>query len=107
MPPVQKLTKRVIDAARPRKVRYDLMCEALPGFGIRIFPSGGKSFFVYYRLLDRTARRLTIGAYGESLTSDQARKVAAGHLLRVRQGEDPAAERRAIRRAPKFDDLLV
>ena len=102
-----KLTKRVVDAAHPRSARYDLMCSSNPGFGVRIFPSGTKTFFVAYRLLDRTKKRVTIGRYGHPFTVDAALTEARRILRDARTGGDPARDRRRQREAPKMSELIA
>ena len=41
-----KLTKRVVDAASPREGDYFIWCDELPGFGLRVFASGKRSYLV-------------------------------------------------------------
>src|SRR5262245_27652412 len=70
------LTKVVIDAAAPAIERYELWDLALPGFGLRVAPSGIKTFVLRYRSRgggrSSPKRFITIGRYG-ALTPDQAR----------------------------------
>ncbi|HPO10071.1 MAG TPA: Arm DNA-binding domain-containing protein, partial [bacterium] len=69
-----KLTKTAIDQAKfsdSKKETYILWDDALPGFGIRIYPSGRKSFVISYRMQGKK-RIMVLGAYGR-LTLDQAR----------------------------------
>jgi integrase len=70
--------------------------DALPGFGLKVTPSGRKVYVMQYRVagLGRRAfaRRVTLGEHG-TLTPDEARKLARRELGRVAQGSDPAAER--------------
>lgn len=101
-----RLIKRTIDAAQPKKARYDLWDDDLPGFAIRIFPSGVRSFFVFYRNAAGDARRLTIGRYGAPFTVDQARAEARRLMLAAKTGGDPAAARTAQREAPRVDELV-
>ena len=76
---------------------------ALAGFGLRIYPTGRKSFVVSY--WSRGRRRFyTLGQYGK-LTLPQAREAALEVFLRVRRGEDPAGERSASRQSPRVSDL--
>ncbi len=61
-----KLTIRKIDATRPNPNREIRLLDNDPrGFGIRIKPSGVKTFFVQFRSpVDFVKRRLTLGQYG-------------------------------------------
>ena len=74
-----KISKRTVDAAQPAAARYVLWDADLKGFGLRVEPSGVKSFIARYRpgARGRTApkRFVTIGRYGV-LTPDDARRRA-------------------------------
>jgi integrase len=91
-----KLTKRVVEDAETRPVEYFIWCDELPGFGVRIYPSGKRSYLVQYRAEGRS-RRAKIGLHGR-LTAEEARREAMGLLGHVAKGGDPAEER-ATRRA--------
>jgi hypothetical protein len=69
-----KLTKRTIDALRPKAKAYVAYDSELHGFGVRIMPSGHKSFIIEYRPhgggRSVATRRLTLGGLG-ALTPDQ------------------------------------
>ena len=82
-----KLTKRVVDATRPQNGR-DVFSwdDELPGFGVRVKPSGAKSFVVQYRNRNHRSRRLTIGRYGV-LTAEEARQQARLILADVSRGK--------------------
>jgi integrase len=89
------LTKRTIDASMPEDSKEIRLWDDDPrGFGIRIKPSGVKTFFVQYRspVTFKKARH-TIGQYGR-LTLDEARREARKILGCVEKGEDPAEELR-------------
>lgn len=97
-----KLTKRAIDALPT--TRDDLFFDAeLKGFGVRVKPSGAKTFFVKYAIGGRT-RRVSIGPYGP-ITAEQARVRAKELLGCIARGEDPAADKQAERDAPTVEDL--
>ena len=61
----------------------------MPGFGVRVYPSGRKVYVVQSRARG-APKRITLGAHGE-LTPAQARKRAAAVIGRIKAGGDPAA----------------
>ena len=98
-----KLTKRIIDAVEPQATEFFLWDEGIPGFGLRVMPSGRKSFVVQFRA-GRRARRMSLGP-STVLTCDQARTRAITIIAAVKNGDDPAAERDAKRNAAKVREL--
>ncbi len=106
--PVANLTKRAVDAALPRSSRYTLFDAKLTGFGLRVFPSGEKSWVIEYRPGARgrsiAKRRFTLGPVG-TLTPDEARSKAEELLAQARLGGDPAAERAKQREASTLGEL--
>lgn len=98
-----KLTKRVVDAAEVRDADYIIWDDEIPGFGLRVFPSGKRSYLVQYRALGRT-RRYAIGLQGV-WTPEKARKEAKAQLGRVAGGENPAEERRLDQQAMTIKEL--
>jgi integrase len=97
-----KLTKEAIEKARAKPGRYIIWDTVLPGYGLRIEPSGVRTFFIRYRPkgLGRKApkRFLKLGRYGP-MTPDEARNCARQILGAVAGGDDPAAELADIRDA--------
>lgn len=92
-----KITKRVVDALQPDKDRDVFAWDGeLRGFGVRVKPSGVKTFLIQYRNVEGRTRRLVLGQYGV-LTAENARDVAREKLAGVAKGEDPSADRHAIR----------
>jgi integrase len=92
-----KLTKRSIDALKPNHRRDTFLWDGeLRGFGVRVKPSGTKTFIIQYRNLEGRTRRCVIGQYGV-LTVEQARDLAQKKLAAVIDGADPSAERHAVR----------
>src|SRR6516225_10129384 len=47
---MMKLTKRAIDAVRATDREHCFWDDELPGFGLRIYPSGKKVFIVQYKV---------------------------------------------------------
>jgi len=98
-----KLTKRTVDAIEPQATEFFIWDESIPGFGLRVMPSGRKSFVVQYRA-GRRPRRMSLGP-STVLTCDQARTRAITIIAAVKNGEDPAADRAAKRNAATVSDL--
>ena len=79
------LTKRTVDAALPKSGRYTIFDKSLTGFGLRVFPSGEKSWVIEYRPGPRgrktAKRRYTIGS-AATIPPDEAREQAENSLHR-------------------------
>jgi integrase len=103
----RRLTKTVVDRATYQgqgpKAHCILWDSELPGFGLRIYPSGTKAFLVAYRIGTRK-RRVIVGPYGR-YTVDEARKAAKKLLLAASDGRDWAEEREKARRGETVADL--
>src|SRR5579862_1480377 len=95
-----KLTKSRVDACKPRNEEYIVWDNDIPGFGLRVYSSGKKTYFVQYRIGRRT-KRLKLGVTSV-VTAEQARNAAKKALGLVVHGSDPAAARRALR-----DDITL
>jgi hypothetical protein len=100
-----KLTKRFVDSVKPADKDVVIFDDEIAGFGLRVQPSGVRSYVVQYRNTQGRSRRLTIGKHGK-VTADGARKAALRIFDAVRSGKDPVAERRAHIDAPTVNDLL-
>ncbi len=102
-----KLTKRTVDALKPRPGRDLVVFDSeLSGFGIRVKPSGRKSYLIQYRNAGGRSRRLTISGHGR-LTAEQARDQAKQLLAAAARGQDPAEERHRALRAPTVAQLAA
>lgn len=89
--PIVKFTKRLVDATESREKDHAIWDDELPGFRLRVFASGKRSYVLQYRALGRP-RRYTIGLHGV-WTAESARQEARVQLGRVAQGYNPAEER--------------
>jgi integrase len=94
-----RLTKRRI-AATPATDRDSFLWDSeIPGFGLRLWPSGRRVFVFQYRNRLQRTRRLVIGPYS-TLTVARARDIARQWATELATGADPSAERKAARQAP-------
>lgn len=101
-----KLTKTVIDGARysgsagERVVLWD---DEIPGFGLRIYPSGKRAYVLSYRSNGRK-RLMTIGPHGV-FTLQQARDRSRQLCSQVIGKSDPLAERKRAALGETVADL--
>ena len=100
-----RLTKRIVESLKPNEHKDVFVWDSeIRGLGVRLKPSGTRTFFVQYRNRARRTRRLVIGQHGV-LTVEQARELARERLVEVIKGEDPSAERKAMKNACTIQDL--
>lgn len=95
-----KITKQTIETAKPADKDVWIWDSELQGFGVRIQPSGRKTYVVRYRTRDaaRTQRKVTLCRCSDA-PPDKARGLARDVFMSVAGGSDPAAERRPSRDA--------
>lgn len=98
-----KITKRVVDSAETRAKDYVIWDDELPGFGLRVFASGKRSYVIQYRAAGRS-RRYTIGLHGV-WAPETARQEAKVQFGRVAHGDNPAEERELDRKAITVKEL--
>ena len=103
--PRLKLTKTVVGTAQPDTEPYELRDAAVPGFLLKVTPTGRKVFMLAYVANNGQRRKPAIGRFGE-ITVEQARVIAQDWLADVRKGKDPSAEKSAARRAPTVKELF-
>lgn len=106
--PIQKLTKRVIDAIEPADKTLIYYDSDLTGFCLKVLPTGGKRWCVEYRSgaggrsVGKT--RMVLGSTS-AMTPDQARQSARTILGAVALGQDPAGKRSRERAMPTFSEF--
>lgn len=104
---VVKLTKRTVDAITVGDRAVIVYDDTLRGFGVRVAPSGSRSWFVEYRPgaggRRVTKRRMYFG--GREFTPEEARQAAKEILASVALGKDPAAVRRDERESETFREF--
>jgi integrase len=98
-----KISKRTVDALESHPTPYVAYDTELTGFGVRVMPSGSKSWIIEYRPGSggRGVRsvRLSLGPTS-LLTPDEARRLARDKLADVRRGENPGEKRANERDTP-------
>lgn len=103
--PKLKLTKTVVDAAQAESEAHELRDTMIPGFLLKIAPTGRKTFMLAYTANNGQRRKPAIGRLGE-ITVEQARTIAKDWLADIRKGKDPGAEKSAARRAATVKELF-
>lgn len=103
-----KLTKARIGALKydgdgqSRCVRWD---DAMPGFGVRVYPTGKKAFVLSYRSGGRK-QLMVLGRCEEFETVEDARSVARRNIEIVRKGESPLEAKRKASQGKTLGDLI-
>jgi hypothetical protein len=92
-----RFTEAELAKLAPETARYTVFDPTLPAFGLRVSPSGVRTFVVFYRV-GRRQRMATIGRLGP-LTLDQARRKARTMFGAAAGGQDPLAGHDAARQA--------
>ena len=98
-----KLTHRAIRAARPGPKEYTLWDGTLAHFGLRVQPTGARSFVVQVRVHGRI-RKFTLGRFPD-MGIARARKEAAELLGRIWAGEAISPTRKV--KSPLFRDFAA
>lgn len=96
-PTPARFTETALARLAPAARRYTVFDPTLPAFGLRVEPTGVRTFQLSYRVGGRL-RMATLGRLGV-VTLDQARRKARNMLGLVSNGTDPLAARDAGRRA--------
>ena len=99
------LTPRLARESRPGSKDTILLDNPLPGFGLRIHPSGRKIWIVQARI-EGQSRRIVIARHGE-MELAEARRRARDMLAHIRAGQNPADDIRREKEAPAFREFAV
>jgi integrase len=103
-----RFTDKGIAALKPKADRYEVWEDGRNGFGVRVAPSGRRSWLYMYRFGGK-ARRMTLGPYPAVTLASARMKFAAAKHKRD-HGEDPGAlaksEKLADRNASTVRQLI-
>ena len=105
---MSRLTKTIVENKAPEDKPVFVWDSQLPGFGVKVLPTGTRRYLVKYRTKGggRSAQQrwFTIGTHG-AITVEQARDAARHVLSVVADGKDPQAMKVSFREAPKLVTL--
>jgi hypothetical protein len=103
----QRITKRAVDALKSNGNEFTVWDDAITGFGVRVRPTGAKSYVVVYRAgagRGAPVRRYTIATVGK-IAPERARARAKVILGFVAHGHDPADQKTTERGTPTVAEL--
>ncbi|QSF55150.1 site-specific integrase [Brevundimonas fontaquae] len=100
-----RLTRKLIETLEPRDGEYSVRDTEVIGLGVRVRPSGVKSFILTYRRGGQL-RKLTLGRADEGYSIEEARDHARAALRDVREGVDPQAVKIADRHALTVNAMI-
>ena len=103
--PSSRLTTSNLAALKPTERRYKVFDTTLPAFGVRVEPSGRKTFQLSYRVNGRW-REATLGRFGV-VTLEAARQEARRMLGDVARRVDPLARRDAAKAALTVKEAMT
>ena len=83
----ETLTTRIVEELRVSDREFVVWDRELPGFGVRVHPSGSKVYMVHKRSSGKS-RRVTIGRHGV-WSLDAARREAGGIIASLKNGKTP------------------
>lgn len=84
-----ELTEEAISTAPPRATEYTIWSEAVTGLGLRVRPSGVRTYIAMFRIAGRgNPCKITLGKSG-SLSLDMAKRLAREIRVEASAGNDP------------------
>lgn len=98
------LTKSFVEKLEPQSKDFAVWDDKIAGFGIRVSPTGRKTYMLKYRLLDGRQRRRKIGIHG-NITCEHARKTALKWHGEIADGDDPTSKQSDIKSSPSISEL--
>ena len=83
----RNISKRTVDGLTVEEQDAVFWDRELPGFGVRVYPTGSKVYVVQTRTGGKS-RRISLGRHGV-ITADKARKMAIESLMQLKSGQNP------------------
>ena len=100
-----RISKVSVDAAKPTEKAFFIWDERLKGFGLKVSPTGVKSYVYQYRTAEGRSRRAHVGKHG-TWTPDKAREKAEAWQRMVADDGDPLEAKREAREALTVSEAL-
>lgn len=91
-----RLSTKALEMIRTKARPYEIRDTDLPGFLLRVQPTGVMTYYLDFRTTSGLRKRIRIGRI-EAITIPQARDLAKVFLGQVAQGQDPSAIRKRER----------
>ena len=99
-----KITTRLVRQVASQATVYEIWDTDIPGFVLRVWPSGQASYYLVYRTRDSRRVRYRIGPMG-AMTVAQARDLAQQYAARTVAGEDIQATKQKAREDGQYARL--
>lgn len=100
----RKLTKSVVDSVTVSTGAVIVWDSIIPGFAIKVSPTGKRTYFMKYRTKSGRQRKPNIGTHG-AITCEQARQIAKTWAYQIATGQDPLSEREAVKASPTMEQF--
>lgn len=101
------ITKKLIEELRPREKEFVIWDTRLPGFGVRVRPSGSITYILQARLAGGRSGRQFKASIGNlsKITLNEARSIAKKRLFEIANGSDPLIQNQRSANAPQLKDF--
>ena len=100
-----RITQRSVATLVPKRYPFVEWDDDTKGFGVKVAPTGTKTFIVKYRI-GRTQKKKTLGRVN-ILKTEEARGMARRLIAAASEGIDAVEEERTEREAPLVEDLAI
>lgn len=101
-----KFTEKAIRSLSPQVKPYEAVDVQLPGFLIRIQPTGRQTYYYSYKNNTGKRVRLKLGRHGD-ITLSQAREMAKATAGDIAKGKDPQTEKQIERERAVRDQAMT